>query len=258
MRVWIAAVLALSVGAFRDLVAQETSAAQGSPASDTSGQQTFRTRCAACHGLDGRGGEHAPSIVQDKVKSVSDEDLAGIIRDGIPGKGMPEFSSLGRNRIKAVVAYLRTLQGAAPTEVVSGDPTRGRALFFGKAGCAACHVMEGTGNFIAEDLSDFGRAHQPSEIRNVILKPDKLSDLAFEQATLTTRSGREFSGVIRNEDNFSIQIQDAGGQFYLIEKSDAVRIRRAPLPAMPSDYSKRLTPQEVDDLVSYIAKAPPK
>lgn len=253
---WIAVLLTVTAATAGYLAAQQNSGIQASPASstDTSGQRTFRTQCAACHGLDGRGGEHAPSIVQDQVKSLSDEDLARIVRGGIPLKGMPEFSSLGPAAIKAVVVYLREMQGSSAPETVSGDATRGRALFFGKAGCVACHVMEGTGNFIADDLSDFGRNHQPSEIRGAILEPGKLTDSPPEQATVTTRNGTELSGVVRNEDNFSLQLQGAHGDFYLIVKSDALRIKQTPLAAMPTDYSKRLTPQEIDDVVTYIAR----
>jgi cytochrome c oxidase cbb3-type subunit III len=251
----IVCLVAVSAGMPDGLGAQERSQTQVGPASsDASGRRTFGAQCSPCHGLDGRGGEHAPSIVQDQVKSMSDEDLVAIVRHGIPTKGMPEFGSLGPAAIKSVVAYLREMQGASTSEIVLGDATRGRTLFFGKAGCSACHVMEGSGNFIAADLSDYGRNHQPSEIRDAILKPEKLGDSPPEQATVTTRSGTRFSGVVRNEDNFSLQIQDAHGEFYLIVKSDALRIRRAPMPGMPGDYSERLTPQEVDDLVTYIAQ----
>jgi len=218
----------------------------------------FRTQCAGCHGLDGRGGEHAPSIVRDQAKSLSDEDLIGIVHNGILGKGMPEFSSLGSAAIKSVVAYLRDLQGTAAPEAVTGDATRGRALFFGKAECSLCHVVQGAGNFIADDLSDYGRNHRPSEIRSAILKPGKLAGSPLEQVTVTTRNGAEFSGVLRNEDNFSLQIQEPQGNFYLIMKSDAARVTREPVRVMPSDYSKRLTSQEIDDLVSVIAKGSSK
>ena len=43
------------------------------------GLETFRSRCAACHGLDGRGGEHAPDIVTNpKVRELSDRIAAAL------------------------------------------------------------------------------------------------------------------------------------------------------------------------------------
>ncbi len=259
LRLWIA-LLAFCALMPSAVAAQQGSATQAGEASsgNTLGQTVFQTRCAACHGLDGRGGEHAPSIVQDQVKSLTDEELAGIVHNGIPGKGMPEFSSLGSAAIKSVVAYLRELQGAVAPEAVTGDATRGKDLFFGKAECSTCHVVQGVGKFVADDLSDYGRNHQPSEIRRAILDPGKAGDSPPEQVTATTRSGAELSGVIRNEDNFSVQLQDPQGDFYLILKSDTVRVSRTPVPMMPSDYSKRLTHEEIDDLVSFIARQSPK
>jgi cytochrome c oxidase cbb3-type subunit III len=254
VKLWTVALLAVTATMPGRLRAQRSAAGAAETASgETRGQTTFRTQCAACHGLDGRGGEHAPSIVQDHVKSMSEDDLAGIVRRGIPLKGMPEFSSLGSDGIKFVVAYLRGLQGTSAPEIVSGDATQGKALFFAKAECSACHAMDGTGNFVAADLSDFGRNHPPSEIRSVILDPGKAADLPLERVDVATRQA-ELSGVVRNEDNFSLQLQDTRGQFYSIEKSDVLRIKRTPLSGMPADYSKRLTSKEVDDLVSYIAK----
>ncbi len=257
---WIILLLAISAATPHDLAAQQESATQAgeTPSANALGQRVFQTRCAACHGLDGRGGEHAPSIIQGQVKSLSDEDLAGIVHNGIPAKGMPEFSSLGSATIKSVVTYLRELQGSVAPEVVTGDATRGKELFFGKAECSTCHVMEGRGNFIADDLSDYGRNHQPFEIRSVILGTKKTADSPPEQVTVTSRSGAELSGVLRNEDNFSFQLQDPQGDFYLILKSDAVGIRRAPVKAMPGDYSKRLTSQEIGDVVSFVARQAPK
>lgn len=51
------------------------------------GALTFASNCAACHGADGRGGEHAPNIATaPEVQHLADTDLAGIIRNGISGQ----------------------------------------------------------------------------------------------------------------------------------------------------------------------------
>ena len=62
--------------------------------------------------LDGRGGERAPNIAQNReVQRLSDPELMRIVREGVPGTGMPAFHSLASSEVKAVVAYLRSLQG---------------------------------------------------------------------------------------------------------------------------------------------------
>ena len=76
---------------------------------------------------------------------------------------------------------------------------------------------------IAEDLTGFARDHQAGEIREAILRP---AGAQQETATAVARDGRKFSGMIRNEDNASLQLQDADGRFYLLMKSSLVSVQR--------------------------------
>src|SRR5690349_25145769 len=88
------------------------SQAQQAGAASTAGsavadQGIFATSCAACHGLDGRGGEVGPDIANKReIQQLSDEALLRIIQDGKPGTGMPSFRSLGVPQIQAVVRHL--------------------------------------------------------------------------------------------------------------------------------------------------------
>src|SRR6266446_6468923 len=77
-----------------------------------SGRKTFESVCAACHGLDGRGGERGANIAtREEVQRLTDEETRHIVRSGIPAAGMPAFGTLGAQKIKTVVDYLRILQG---------------------------------------------------------------------------------------------------------------------------------------------------
>lgn len=58
--------------------------------------------------------------------------------------------------------------------------------------------------------------------------------------------------MIRNEDNASLQLQDADGRFYLLMKSSLVSVKRKAEDPMPVDYGHRLSGAELDDLVGYI------
>src|SRR5258707_11821978 len=147
------------------LVALTQTLSQGSGEKDfkqalVAGKETFASTCANCHGLDGRGGEHAPDIAErPRVQQLSDAELFKIIENGIPGAGMPAFRSLEASNIRAVVTYLRTLQGTGKPVTLPGDPARGEAIFFGKAGCSGCPMVSGKGGFIPSDLSAYARAH---------------------------------------------------------------------------------------------------
>src|SRR4051812_46040551 len=73
------------------------------------GRMTFQSLCSGCHGTDGNGGEHAPSILPALV-AKDDEGIALIIREGVPRKGMPAFKQLAEGELRPLVAYMRTLQ----------------------------------------------------------------------------------------------------------------------------------------------------
>jgi cytochrome c oxidase cbb3-type subunit III len=215
------------------------------------GAEIFATSCSECHGLDGRGGERAPNIAtRPAVQQLSDTDLTRIIQQGITGTGMPPFRSLPMPEVKAVVAYLRTLQGTAATPKLPGSPERGKTLFFGAAGCSACHMVSGEGGFIASDLSQFGGTHSAEQIRNAITNPSV--DRQSRTALVITRIGEKFSGRIRNEDNFSLQLQTLDGAFHLLLKSDLAQLDYAEQSLMPSNYGSSLKADELNDLISYL------
>ncbi|MFZ0419837.1 MAG: c-type cytochrome [Candidatus Sulfotelmatobacter sp.] len=219
----------------------------------TRGKRTFASTCAGCHGLDGRGGERAPNIADSqKVLQLSDAQISHIIQNGIPGTGMPAFHSLEASEVKAVVTSLRTLQGTKTTLNLPGDPDRGETVFFGKAGCAGCHMAAGKGGFIASDLSGYARSHAVEQIRSAITSPTP-GDRQARMVTATTRAGEKYVGRIRNEDNFSLQLQTLDGTFYFVDKSALGRLDSSQT-LMPSDYGSSLSSDELNDVVSYLMR----
>jgi putative heme-binding domain-containing protein len=206
--------------------------------------------------LDGRGGERAPDVAtRASVRRRSDADLFRIIQRGMPTAGMPSFATLESSRINALVSYLRLLQGKRGGSKVAGDPQKGKALFYGNARCADCHMMEGAGGYIASDLSLFGRTRAPEEIRDAITQPGRDSGTSRGVVAVTTRDGQNFAGVLRNEDNFSLQLQTLDGVFHLFLKTDVTNVAHQAEPLMPSNYGSLLNKSEIDDLISYMAAA---
>src|SRR5579872_2443321 len=82
-------------------------------AADT-GADTFKTKCAMCHGEDGKANTpagkafKAVSLRDPMVVNSSDEELIAIVKNG--KNKMPVFKDkLTDDQIKAVVTYIRTL-----------------------------------------------------------------------------------------------------------------------------------------------------
>ena len=254
LSVRLTAILVLSL--FTALKAQAQAPAaphrRGAGAGANASKETFTAHCASCHGLDGRGGQRAPNIASSpSVKRLSDSELAKIIFNGRTDFGMPAFRELGRNEIQKLVDYLRGLQGKGVATSLAGDAQKGKAIFLGKAACSSCHTVAGQEGFVGSDLSTYARGLTTAEVRKAITDPVP-SNGRVKTVTATTREGQQLSGVIRNEDNFSIQMQDADGGFHFLLKSDLEKLDYKPLPPMPADYGQRLSRQELDDLVGYL------
>jgi cytochrome c oxidase cbb3-type subunit III len=223
------------------------------PQLKSAGQQVFASTCAACHGLDGRGGERAPNIAQTpEAQRLSDTELMHIVQAGIPGTGMPAFHSLANSDVKAVVAYLRVLQGADKAVASPGNPAHGKTIFFGEAGCSRCHMAAGEGGFIASDLSSYGSAHSAQEIRGAIIQSNPVSENQVHKALVVTRDGQQYTGRVRNEDNFSLQLQSLDGTFHFFTKSEIERMEYSEQTFMPANYGTKLSAQDLNDLVSFL------
>jgi hypothetical protein len=99
-------------------------------------------------------------------------------------------------------------------------------------------------------LSQFAGTHSGEQTRNAITNP--IMDRQSRTAIATTRSGEKYSGRVRNEDNFSLQMQSLDGAFHFLLKSDLDRLDYASQPLMPSNYNSSLNPDELNDVISYL------
>jgi putative heme-binding domain-containing protein len=169
---------------------------------------------------------------------------------------MPAFRTLGPAQVQALVSYLRSLQGKANAGILPGDAKRGREIFFGKGECANCHSIAGEGGFMGPDLTEYAATNSPDGLRAEIIKMPRVPSRGYRPAVVTTKHGERLEGLIRNEDNFSMQLQTMDGNFHLLRKSDVQSYDHREGSLMPGNYRERLSKGELDDLVSYLMKTP--
>ena len=89
------------------------------------GKRIFRAQCTVCHGSDGSGGPHAPSLARPGFKH-GDSDLAiyKILRDGVPGTAMPS-AGLPPRQLLQVTANVKAIQARGSVNSnVSEDEAR--------------------------------------------------------------------------------------------------------------------------------------
>jgi PQQ-dependent dehydrogenase (methanol/ethanol family) len=235
----------------------------------TEGARLFDQSCQSCHGPAGQGSDRGPALATAPlVHGNTEADLFRVIRAGVPGTQMPPFAAMSDAEIRQLVAYVRSLRAAPPAGAAppaeGGDPAAGETVFFGRAGCATCHDVNGRGGVVGPDLSNAGRL-TPAQLRQKIVDPNSPSGSAgggrggvgrgaAAPATVLVKTldGREIRGVRRNEDTFSLQMTDSSGQLHLLDKLKLASVTVENRSLHPADYAARLSAAEIANLVAYL------
>ena len=91
-------------------------------------------------------------------------------------------------------------------------------------------------------------------LKSLTVEPVALHGFVSEEQTegKIAVNGDRYQGIVRNEDNFSLQLQSADGAFRFLSKADLQSIDRSQGSMMPSDYASRLSEAQLNDLVSYL------
>ncbi len=216
------------------------------------GARLYRPLCAGCHGFDAGGAAaEGPDIRVGSPGRGTDAEVYETIRDGIRGTSMPGWNFSEKERWQ-VVAYLQSLRRAAGAKQAAGDPQAGAALFRGEGGCRGCHAVDGQGGRRGPDLSTVGRGRSPEELEASILKPNGKVSPAYWHVRAWTADGGTLAGRRLNEDTFSLQLLDSDERLVSLLKSNLKKFELLKDSAMPS-YEGKLSRQEIDDLVAYLA-----
>ena len=160
------------------------------------GRMQFESRCAGCHGADGGGGEHAPSIVEVGRRGsgvASERKLRETISNGIPEGGMPAFS-LAAAEMNSLVSFITALRAPAADHPAPGDPERGKLFFLGAGNCVKCHMLNGRGGILGPDLSNLGRERRLSQIAVALRNPEALQTPGYRPVKVRLRDGRTLEG----------------------------------------------------------------
>jgi len=223
----------------------------GDPQAITDGAAMFRTFCVNCHGVDARGGTRGPDLTSGRlVHGDTDAAIFNTILRGVPGTDMPA-AVLEEEEIWPIVSYVRSL-GAAAAPPVTGDRAAGERLFFGGAGCMRCHMIGGRGGRLGPDLSRIGAARAPAVLTESIRMPSAHLAVGYDTVRVVTRSGSTITGVLRNEDTFSLQVMDAKEALHLLLKEDLAEITYPKNSLMPDYPEARLDGAKLRDVVAYL------
>jgi cytochrome c oxidase cbb3-type subunit III len=165
---------------------------------------------------------------------------------------MPAFSFFNQQQIDDVVGHLRLLQGRGEAVQLPGDPKQGETLYFGKAHCVDCHMVNGKGGFIGSDLSFYAAGVKIDQMRAILLDPEKNLPADKKATTVVTNTGQTITGMLKVDDNFALSIQTLDGAFHFLNKSDLAKVELGAHSLMPATTG--LNSKELDDLISYLIR----
>lgn len=221
------------------------------PATDVeNGGRLFVASCAACHGPDG---DAVPNVDLGRGqfrRGTTDEELIGIIRNGIPNTAMPP-NNISAVNAGNIVAYLRALAAEKRSTSVSGDAGRGKAIFEGKGNCTSCHRVRGAGSRNGPDLTNVGGLRRAVELERSVVDPGAVVLPNHRAFRVVTRAGVTTTGQLLNHDLFTVQLLDSKERLVSFQKSNLKEYGFVDTSPMPS-YRDRLSAEELTDLVSYL------
>lgn len=228
------------------------------------GRAHYLANCARCHGVEGGGGEGPPLARSTLPRAPTDAQLVRLVTGGIDGSAMGGVWWLTRDDLQNLAGYVRSLapEGAEDIGQLTGDPSRGRAVYE-EMGCDRCHTVGGFGTARGPDLTHVGRRRGPGYLREAIVDPPAALPRGLTAMPrdfvdyLVVRAvaddGTTVRGMRMNEDTYTIQIKDARGVTHSIYKPDLQLLEREFDRSLMQSYADRLSEEELDDLVAYLA-----
>jgi cytochrome c oxidase cbb3-type subunit III len=217
------------------------------------GEESYKLVCSGCHGITAEGGRGPNLITGRNVRRASDDALFDIIKNGVAGSDMPP-SPLPDEKVWQITAYVRNLSAPAFKQRVEGVAAAGKEVYYGKAGCANCHMIRGEGGYLGPDLTNIGMTSNLLQIREGVFDPNKRFSPGFRPVVVIMKDGKRIQGVAKNNSNYSMQVLDGDGRLHLIDKRDAREANFQEKSWMPDNYKDRLSESEQRDLLAFLAQ----
>jgi putative heme-binding domain-containing protein len=216
------------------------------------GRKLFSSACAGCHGAHGEGGRGPKLSEGELVRGAKDEKLFSSIKNGVPGTDMPPFP-LPDEQIRELLGFIRSLSAPAADANVAGDAEAGRALFYGAAGCNACHRIRGEGGFLGPDLGNAGATRTLLQLRTALTNPELRGNSEYRGVRVALKSGKTLEGVMRNATNYSFEVQDKDGNLRPLAADEIKEIVYRKSSLMPS-YAAKLSAADIDNLLAFLSR----
>lgn len=234
------------------------------------GERLYNETCTSCHGKDGTGGELGPPVAVQNRRYLrrTDTEVFEAIKNGIAGTQMPPYAGqFTDEQIWHITAYIHGLRGTAIDTPAQGDVAGGEAIFWGAGNCGSCHMIKGKGSILGPDLSNLAGTRKVQNIVDALTKVNHkimadggthdttlLPMTTYQPVRITTADGKVISGILKNEDSFSLQVLGKDDLILHRFRRKDVKVFYDPQSLMPHDWDKRLRPAEFQNLLAFLTR----
>ncbi|QDU95049.1 PQQ-dependent sugar dehydrogenase [Lignipirellula cremea] len=137
---------------------------------------------------------------------------------------------------------------------LTGDPDRGRELFFTGAGiqCRNCHRVGEKGIQLGPDLTLIGKKLDRAKLLESILEPSKTIDPKFSMWLVETDSGKVLSGLLIEKTENEVVLRDTQNKEHRLKTSEIEAMFPQQKSLMPDLLLRDMTAAQVADLLSWL------
>jgi quinoprotein glucose dehydrogenase len=113
--------------------------------------------------------------------------------------------------------------------------------------------VHGTGGIVGPVLDGIGAKQSREYLLESIVLPNAKIAPGFETLIIRTSDGHVSTGVLRKETATTLELVDADGKLFDINKAD-IQSRQRGQSAMPEGFGQILSKRDLRDLVEYLAE----
>ncbi len=175
-----------------------------------------------------------------RISQLGDEPLA---------QRLAEIWGTVRPTSEQLRAEIQTLAGLLTADVIAAaDRSAGRQLY--DKTCGQCHVLFGSGGHLGPDLTGADRGNVLYWLEN-ILDPNAVVGKDYQTVTALTVDGRVITGLLREETDVAIVLEDADKRITL-PKNDIEELAATSQSLMPEGLLQPLSHDQVAQLIAYL------
>ncbi len=157
-----------------------------------------------------------------------------------------EVRATPADKARLIAKYQRQL---TPEVLAAADLSAGRAVF--EKTCASCHRLFDAGQQVGPDITGSQRMNLTYLLEN-LLDPSATVSKDYRMQVVVTTNGRLITGQVVAETARAVTLQTVNDKL-VVPAAEIESRTTSPVSMMPEGMLEKLSPQQVRDLVAYLA-----